>query len=130
MTPGTSRLLEVPCSAMLSRDVPDRLASGHHAVGRALEGGVLGVRERERFGVAARRTLLAWSRTALAGWETRDLILAAVVGAMICYMVLATDVMGRLPEYATLKAMGYSNRFLALVEASLGLTEHLPIRVA
>ena len=26
VTPGTSRLLEVPCSAMLSRDVPDRLA--------------------------------------------------------------------------------------------------------
>ncbi len=42
-------------------------------------------------------------------------VLAAVVGAMICYMVLATDVMGRLPEYATLKAMGYPNPYLYLV---------------
>jgi hypothetical protein len=29
VTPGTSRLLEVPCSAMLSRDVPDGLAWAH-----------------------------------------------------------------------------------------------------
>ena len=30
-------------------------------------------------------------------------------------MVLATDVANRLPEYATLKAMGYSGRFVANV---------------
>src|SRR5690606_13342267 len=33
--------------------------------------------------------------------------LALVVGAGIVYMVLSTDVTNRLPEYATLKAMGY-----------------------
>ena len=38
--------------------------------------------------------------------------LAVVVGGVICYMVLAADVIAHLPEYATLKAMGYSNRFL------------------
>jgi putative ABC transport system permease protein len=42
-------------------------------------------------------------------------VLAFVVGAMICYMVLATDVMGRLTEYATLKAMGYRDTYLAMV---------------
>lgn len=36
-----------------------------------------------------------------------------IVGAAIVYMVLATDVANRLSEYATLKAMGYSNLFLS-----------------
>lgn len=38
--------------------------------------------------------------------------LAVVVGGVICYMVLAADVIAHLPEYATLKAMGYGNGFL------------------
>ena len=36
-----------------------------------------------------------------------------VIGAAIVYMVLATDVASRLPEYATLKAMGYTPWYLA-----------------
>jgi len=32
---------------------------------------------------------------------------------VICYQVLATDVADHLPEFATLKAMGYSDRYLA-----------------
>lgn len=36
-----------------------------------------------------------------------------IIGAAIVYMVLATDVASRLPEYATLKAMGYSPSYLA-----------------
>ncbi|MDZ4851064.1 MAG: FtsX-like permease family protein [Pirellulaceae bacterium] len=41
--------------------------------------------------------------------------LAFIVGAAIVYMVLASDVANRLPEYATLKAMGYSSLFVANV---------------
>jgi putative ABC transport system permease protein len=41
--------------------------------------------------------------------------LAGIVGAVICYMVLASDVMAKLPEYATLKAIGYSNRYLSFL---------------
>ncbi len=41
--------------------------------------------------------------------------LAIVVGGVICYMVLAADVLTHLPEYATLKAMGYTNGFLTRV---------------
>ena len=37
---------------------------------------------------------------------------AVVVGSVICYMVLAGEVLANLAEYATLKAVGYSNRFL------------------
>lgn len=38
--------------------------------------------------------------------------LAVVVGGVICYMVLAADVIAHLSEYATLKAIGYGDGFL------------------
>jgi putative ABC transport system permease protein len=40
-------------------------------------------------------------------------VISLLVGAAIVYMVLATDVANRLPEYATLLAMGYSRKYLA-----------------
>jgi putative ABC transport system permease protein len=40
-------------------------------------------------------------------------VIAAVVGATIVYMILANDVAARLPEYATLRAMGYRPSYLA-----------------
>ncbi len=42
-------------------------------------------------------------------------VLAFLVGAAVVYMVLAQDVASRISEYATLKAMGYSSGFVALV---------------
>jgi putative ABC transport system permease protein len=39
-------------------------------------------------------------------------IVALVVGVAVVYQVLASDVASLLPEYATLKAMGYSNGYL------------------
>jgi putative ABC transport system permease protein len=44
---------------------------------------------------------------------TMGVAISFIIGAAIVYMVLATDVSSRLPEYATLKAMGYPPRFLA-----------------
>ena len=38
-----------------------------------------------------------------------------IVGVVVVYQVLYADVMDHLPEYATLKAMGYSDRALLLV---------------
>jgi putative ABC transport system permease protein len=66
------------------------------------------------------------SREEAIGWEHRRWLgetpigiifqlgvgLAFIVGSAIVYMVLATDVANRLPEYATLKAMGYSSGFV------------------
>jgi putative ABC transport system permease protein len=40
-------------------------------------------------------------------------IVGMVVGGIIVYQILFADVNDHLPEYATLKAMGYSNGFLA-----------------
>ncbi len=44
--------------------------------------------------------------------------LACVVGLVIVYQVLSSDVAARLGEYATLKAMGYQNGFLSSVIVS------------
>ena len=40
-------------------------------------------------------------------------VVALVVGTAVVYQVLSNDVAGHLGEYATLKAIGYGNRFLA-----------------
>src|SRR5258707_10358685 len=39
-------------------------------------------------------------------------LLAFVVGAVILYQILASEIMNKLKEYATLKAMGYSNGYM------------------
>ena len=49
-------------------------------------------------------------------------ILSLLVGAVIVYMVLATDVTNRLPEYATLMAMGYSRKYLASIVMTQAIT--------
>jgi putative ABC transport system permease protein len=38
-----------------------------------------------------------------------------IVGVVIVYQILYTDVANHLPEYATLKAMGYSDRYFLIV---------------
>jgi putative ABC transport system permease protein len=49
------------------------------------------------------------------------LIVGLVVGAVIVYQILYTDVTEHLPEYATLKAMGYDDRFFAGLVAGQAL---------
>ncbi len=46
---------------------------------------------------------------------TLGVLIALVVGAAIIYMVLGNDVSNRLNEYATLRAMGYSNAYMAAI---------------
>jgi putative ABC transport system permease protein len=43
---------------------------------------------------------------------TAMLFLGVVVGGVVVYQILYSDVMNHLPEYATMKAMGYSDRKL------------------
>ena len=49
-------------------------------------------------------------------------LISLLVGAAIVYMVLATDVANRLPEYATLLAMGYSRKYLASIVMTQAIT--------
>ena len=44
---------------------------------------------------------------------TMGVLISFIIGAAIVYMILAVDVAARLPEFATLKAMGYSEWFVA-----------------
>jgi putative ABC transport system permease protein len=46
---------------------------------------------------------------------TLGVIVGFIVGIVIVYQILYTDVSERLPEYATLKAMGYSDRYLLTI---------------
>ena len=46
---------------------------------------------------------------------TLGVAVSFVVGSAIVFMVLSNDVANRLPEYATLKAMGYTNLFLSTI---------------
>jgi putative ABC transport system permease protein len=71
--------------------------------------------------VMTRKQVIDWERQRWL-WQTPiglifqlGVALSLLVGAAIVYMVLATDVTDRLPEYATLLAMGYSYRYLCMV---------------
>ncbi|MDC0833168.1 ABC transporter permease protein [Geitlerinema sp. FC II] len=52
------------------------------------------------------------TNTAIGFVFTLGTIMGFIVGIVIVYQVLSTDVRDRLPEYATFKAMGYRNRYL------------------
>jgi putative ABC transport system permease protein len=41
--------------------------------------------------------------------------LSFIIGMVICYEILSSDVADHLAEYATLKAIGYPNRYLSAV---------------
>src|SRR5262249_29655821 len=57
-----------------------------------------------------------WWRTSPIGCAFgAGVLLGFVVGMVICYQILASDVADHMPEYATLKAIGYPNRYLSLV---------------
>ncbi len=71
----------------------------------------------------ARREKDYWqANTPLGFIVTAGLIIAMFVGAVIVYQILYTDINDHIKEYATLKAMGLSNRFflrLILQEAAI-----------
>ena len=52
---------------------------------------------------------------------TVGLIMGVIVGMVICSQILSADVADHLKEYATLKAIGYTNRYLAWIVIQEGL---------
>ena len=60
------------------------------------------------------REIAYWNRSTPIGYVfSFGVIIGLFVGGIIVYQILFADVSDHLQEYATLKAMGYSNRFLA-----------------
>ena len=57
-----------------------------------------------------------WQRATPIGFIFQfGLCMGFIVGAVICYQIISTDVAEHLPEYATLKAIGYRNSYLSRV---------------
>jgi putative ABC transport system permease protein len=57
-----------------------------------------------------------WQRATPVGFIfTFGLVMGVIVGMVICSQILSADVADHLKEYATLKAIGYSNRYLLAV---------------
>jgi putative ABC transport system permease protein len=65
--------------------------------------------------IIAREKWFWWTNTPIGFAFGAGVLLGFVVGMVICYQILASDVADHLPEYATLKAIGYPNRYLSLV---------------
>jgi putative ABC transport system permease protein len=83
--------------------------------------------------IVAREKWFWWTNTPIGFAFGAGVLLGFVVGMVICYQILATDVADHAAEYATLKAIGYPNRYLslvvlqeALILAALGFVVGLP----
>jgi len=64
----------------------------------------------------AEKEIAYWDSSTPIGYVfSFGVLVGMVVGGIIVYQILFADVSDHLPEYATLKAMGYSNGFLARV---------------
>jgi putative ABC transport system permease protein len=60
-----------------------------------------------------REKLFWWTNTPIGFAFGAGMLLGFVVGMVICYQILAGDVADHAAEYATLKAIGYPNRYLS-----------------
>jgi putative ABC transport system permease protein len=83
--------------------------------------------------IVAREKWFWWTNTPIGFAFGAGVLLGFVVGMVICYQILATDVADHASEYATLKAIGYPNSYLslvvlqeALILAALGFAVGLP----
>jgi putative ABC transport system permease protein len=57
-----------------------------------------------------------WKRNSSVGFIfSLGVLVGFVVGSIIVYQILFGDVMNSLPQYATLKAMGYTDRYVIAV---------------
>jgi len=68
------------------------------------------------------RELGFWAATTPIGYVfTFGVVMGLIVGSIVVYQILFADISDHLPEYATLKAVGYTNRYLAAVVLSEAL---------
>ena len=68
-----------------------------------------------RDAMVSREKWFWWTNTPIGFAFGAGVVLGFVVGLVICYQILSTDIADHAAEYATLKAMGYPNRYLNLV---------------
>jgi putative ABC transport system permease protein len=68
-----------------------------------------------RSAMVTREKLFWWTNTPIGFAFGAGVVLGFVVGLVICYQILSSDIADHAAEYATLKAIGYPNRYLNLV---------------
>ena len=80
---------------------------------KKLSGGDVNVFDKE--GLIKHEINYWYARTAIGFVFTLGTIMGFIVGTVIVYQILYTDVADHLPEYATLKALGYTDFYLLTV---------------
>jgi putative ABC transport system permease protein len=111
--PGTDPLAEVDLAVVRLRPGADADRVRRELRAKFAAGGDVDVLTKEQ--VIAREKWFWWTNTPIGFAFGAGVVLGFVVGVVICYQILASDVADHLPEYATLKAIGYTNRYLSLV---------------
>jgi putative ABC transport system permease protein len=84
--------------------------AGATALRRLLGGGIQIFTRPE---LEARETAYWTTRTSIGVLFGSGLMISFIVGVMVVYQILATQVGRQLPQFATLKAVGYGDRFLS-----------------
>lgn len=98
------------------------LAAVHRELSRRFQGTELAVFLKPQL---IDREIGFWDRSTPIGYIFLvGTIMGFVVGTIICYQIIYTDIADHLPEFATLKAMGYRNRFFVgiVLQTSLYLS--------
>ncbi|MCE9562536.1 MAG: hypothetical protein K8U57_10840 [Planctomycetes bacterium] len=111
--PGSDPLAEIDLVAVRLRPGTDRDGVQHRLQAIYSSGGdvdVLTVPE-----MVAREKWFWWSNTPIGFAFGAGVVLGFVVGLVICYQILSSDIADHVTEYATLKAIGYPNRYLSLI---------------
>jgi putative ABC transport system permease protein len=110
--PGTNPLAQVDLGAVKLSPGADPEAVKAALQAKYPEGDVLVLTRDE---MVSREKSFWWTNTPIGFAFGAGVVLGFVVGMVICYQILASDVADHLPEYATLKALGYTNRYLSWV---------------
>jgi putative ABC transport system permease protein len=129
--PGVDPLAEVDLGVVRLQPGTDRARVQREMQAMFAADGDVDVLTRD--GIIAREKWFWWTNTPIGFAFGAGVLLGFVVGMVICYQILATDVADHAAEYATLKAIGYPNRYLslvvlqeALILAGLGFAVGLP----
>ena len=112
--PGADPLAEVDLGVVRLQPGAEREQVQARLAGAVRGGGRRG-RADPQTTIVAREKAFWWTNTPIGFAFGAGVVLGFVVGMVICYQILASDVADHLPEYATLKAIGYPNRYLSLV---------------
>jgi putative ABC transport system permease protein len=110
--PGGNPLAEADLGAVKVQPGADPEAVKGVLQAKFVEGDVLVLTRDE---MISREKQFWWTNTPIGFAFGAGVVLGFVVGMVICYQILASEVADHLPEYATLKALGYTNRYLSWV---------------